>query len=63
MASRLSGAGGYLHWQKYQKRREPMPVAIVVGCAPAIFFTGPQKLAIDFDENSYFVRVNWHREA
>lgn len=50
MASRLTGAGGYYHWQKYQKRGEPMPVAIVVGCAPAIFFTGPQKLAIDFDE-------------
>jgi UbiD family decarboxylase len=50
MASRLTGAGGYLHWQKYQKRGEAMPVAIVIGCAPAIFFTGPQKLAIDFDE-------------
>ena len=50
MASRLGGAGGYLHWQKYQKLGKPMPVAIVIGCAPAIFFTGPQKLAIDFDE-------------
>ncbi len=27
-----------------------MPCAIVVGCAPAIVFTGPQKLAIDHDE-------------
>jgi 4-hydroxy-3-polyprenylbenzoate decarboxylase len=50
MASRLGGAGGYLHWQKYQKLGKPMPVAIIIGCAPAIFFTGPQKLAIDFDE-------------
>lgn len=50
MASRLSGAGGYLHWQKYQKRGEPMPCAIVVGCAPAVLFTGPQKLPIDQDE-------------
>jgi len=50
MASRLSGAGGYVHWQKYQKLGKPMPIAIVIGCAPAIFFTGPQKLAIDFDE-------------
>ena len=50
MASRLGGAGGYLHWLKYQKLGRPMPVAIVVGCAPVIFFTGPQKLAIDFDE-------------
>jgi 4-hydroxy-3-polyprenylbenzoate decarboxylase len=50
MASRLGGAGGYLHWLKYQKLKQPMPVAIVIGCAPVIFFTGPQKLAIDFDE-------------
>ena len=50
MASRLSGAGGYLHWLKYQKRGEPMPCAIVVGCAPVVAFTGPQKLVIDQDE-------------
>jgi 4-hydroxy-3-polyprenylbenzoate decarboxylase len=50
MASRLGGAGGYLHWRKYQKRGESMPCAIVIGCAPAVLFTGPQKLAIDVDE-------------
>ncbi len=50
MASRLSGAGGYLHWEKYRARREQMPCAIVLGCAPAILFTGPQKLQIDQDE-------------
>src|SRR5882672_4709435 len=50
MASRLGGAGGYLHWQKYRARREPMPCAIVLGCAPVVAFTGPQKLAIDQDE-------------
>jgi 4-hydroxy-3-polyprenylbenzoate decarboxylase len=50
MASRIGGAGGYLHWQKYRKRREPMPCAIVIGCAPVVVFTGPQKLAIDLDE-------------
>lgn len=50
MASRLGGAGGYLHWRKYQKLRQPMPCAIVVGCAPAILFTGPQKLPVDLDE-------------
>ena len=50
MASRLGGAGGYLHWQKYKKRGELMPCAIVIGCAPAILFTGPQKLPIDQDE-------------
>ncbi|HQT38009.1 MAG TPA: UbiD family decarboxylase [Acidocella sp.] len=52
MASRLSGAGGYVHWLKYKKLGQPMPVAIVVGCAPAVLFTGPQKLAIDQDEMS-----------
>ncbi|TPG22423.1 UbiD family decarboxylase [Sphingomonas koreensis] len=50
MASRLSGAGGYLHWEKYRARGEKMPCAIVLGCAPAVLFTGPQKLKIDEDE-------------
>src|SRR6476660_4373788 len=50
MASRLSGAGGYLHWQKYKKLGQPMPCAIVIGCAPAVLFTGPQKLPVDVDE-------------
>src|SRR5208282_2176170 len=50
MASRIGGAGGYLHWQKYRARKEPMPCAIVLGCAPVVVFTGPQKLAIDQDE-------------
>jgi len=50
MASRLGGAGGYLHWRKYKKRGKPMPVAIVIGCAPAVLFTGPQKLPVDVDE-------------
>ena len=50
MASRLGGAGGYQHWLKYQSRGQVMPVAIVLGCAPAILFTGPQKLPIDEDE-------------
>src|SRR5215831_5175375 len=50
MASRIGGAGGYLHWQKYRKLKKPMPCAIVIGCAPVLWFTGPQKLAIDMDE-------------
>ena len=50
MASRLSGAGGYLHWEKYRKLGQKMPCAIVLGCAPAVLFTGPQKLQIDQDE-------------
>jgi 4-hydroxy-3-polyprenylbenzoate decarboxylase len=50
MAARPGGAGGYLHWQKYRKLKEPMPIAIVIGCAPVVMFTGPQKLPIDCDE-------------
>ena len=50
MAARIGGAGGYLHWQKYRKLKKPMPIAIVVGCAPVVMFTGPQKLPIDLDE-------------
>src|SRR5450432_2999292 len=50
MASRLSGAGGYLHWKKYKKLGQPMPCAIVLGCAHAVLFTGPQKLPINVDE-------------
>ena len=50
VAREASGAGGYLHWLKYRERRQPMPIAILVGCAPVVMFTGPQKLAIDLDE-------------
>ena len=50
MASRIGGAGGYLHWKKHNQRREPMPCAIVIGCAPVAMFTGGMKLAVDLDE-------------
>jgi 4-hydroxy-3-polyprenylbenzoate decarboxylase len=50
MAARVGGAGGYLHWLKYRERKELMPIAIVIGAAPVVVFTGPQKLAIDHDE-------------
>ena len=50
MASRIGGAGGYQHWLKHRKLKTPMPIAIVVGCAPVVTYTGPQKLAIDMDE-------------
>ena len=50
MASRIGGAGGYQHWLKHRKLKTPMPCAIVVGAAPVVVFTGPQKLAIDMDE-------------
>jgi UbiD family decarboxylase len=50
MVARAGGAGGFLHWQKYQARGAPMPIAIVVGAAPVAMFTGAQKLAVDLDE-------------
>src|SRR5258706_14134043 len=40
MAARIGGAGGYLHWKKHHKRGEPLPCAIVIGCAPGAMFTG-----------------------
>ena len=50
MATRIGGAGGYLHWQEYKKRGEMMPVAIVLGCPPLVAFMGPQKLPLGMDE-------------
>jgi UbiD family decarboxylase len=50
VAREASGAGGYLHWLKYRESGQPLPIAIVIGCAPVVMFTGPQKLAIDMDE-------------
>ena len=50
MSSRIGGAGGYLHWLKYRERKEPMPCAIVIGCAPVVIYTGPQKFATNVDE-------------
>jgi UbiD family decarboxylase len=52
MAARIGGAGGYLHWRKHNKRGEPMPCAIIIGCAPVAMFTGGMKLPIDLDELS-----------
>ncbi|MEA3024939.1 MAG: hypothetical protein QOF91_224, partial [Alphaproteobacteria bacterium] len=50
VAREATGAGGFLHWLKYRERKQRMPIAIVVGCAPIVMFTGPQKLAVDVDE-------------
>jgi UbiD family decarboxylase len=51
MVARPSGgAGGYYHWIKYNERKQKMPIAIVIGAAPVVIFTGPQKLAVDLDE-------------
>ena len=50
MATRVGGAGGYLHWKKYRDRGEPMPCAIAIGAPPVVAISGPQKLAVDTDE-------------
>ena len=51
MATRVGGAGGYMHYLKHQKRGDKtMPCAIVLGCPPCVAFMGPQKLPIDVDE-------------
>lgn len=44
------GQGGAAHWEKYRARGEPMPMAMVVGCPPAVAYVGPQKLPKDVDE-------------
>ncbi len=50
VANRSGGNGGYRHWLKYRKLKQPMPIAIALGCGPVVVFTGPQKLAVDQDE-------------
>lgn len=43
-------AGGIEHWLEHNKRREPMPIAIVLGAPPLVAFLGPQKVRIGVDE-------------
>ncbi|MBI2320479.1 MAG: UbiD family decarboxylase [Betaproteobacteria bacterium] len=50
MVAGTAKAGGYLHWLKYRERKQPMPCAIVIGCAPVAVYTGPQNLGVDMDE-------------
>jgi UbiD family decarboxylase len=51
MATRVGGAGGYLHYQAWKKAgHDKMPCAIVLGCPPYVAFMGPQKLPIGVDE-------------
>jgi UbiD family decarboxylase len=50
MVARPGGAGGWIHWLKHRELKKPMEIAIVIGAAPVVAFTGPQKLAINVDE-------------
>src|SRR5450759_1879401 len=51
MATRVGGAGGYLHYQSWKKAgHKTMPCAVVLGCPPYVAFMGPQKLPTGVDE-------------
>jgi len=51
MATRVGGAGGYVHYVEHRKRGDrTMPCAIVLGCPPFVAFMGPQKMPIGVDE-------------
>ena len=51
MATRVGGAGGYLHYQAWKAAgHKTMPCAVVLGCPPFVAFMGPQKLPIGVDE-------------
>jgi UbiD family decarboxylase len=50
MVARAGGAEGYLHWEKYKARGQPMPCAFVLGGPPAVAYVGPQKLRIGLEE-------------
>ena len=46
------GQGAATHWKKYKLRGKKMPMAIVVGCPPAVAYVAPQKLPEGIDELS-----------
>jgi len=51
MATRVGGAGGYLHYLAWKEAgHKTMPCAVVLGCPPYVAFMGPQKLPIGVDE-------------
>lgn len=43
-------SGGYAHWAKFAKKKERMPIAIVLGSPPLVAVQGPQKLPLGADE-------------
>jgi UbiD family decarboxylase len=58
MSGRAGGAEGAIHWRKYNKSGEKMPVAIVMGCSPAVCYCAPQKLRIGLDELAVAGAIN-----
>ncbi|MPY68925.1 MAG: UbiD family decarboxylase [Alphaproteobacteria bacterium] len=58
MSGRAGGAEGAIHWKKYHARGERMPIAIVMGCSPAVCYCAPQKLRIGLDEMAVAGAIN-----
>ena len=44
------GADGAVHWEKYRRRGEHCPVAIVVGGPPVLAYTAVQRMPLEVDE-------------
>ena len=44
--------GGHSHWSKYKQQSKKMPMAIIVGCPPALAYVSPQKIRENVDEIS-----------
>ena len=42
--------GAHHHWLKYRRLGQPMPIAMVIGCPPAISYVSPQKIKAETDE-------------
>jgi len=42
--------GIYTHWEKYKKRGQKMPAAVVLGASPIVTFTSSQKIPERLDE-------------
>jgi UbiD family decarboxylase len=42
--------GGYMHWEKWKARGEPMPCAVVIGCPPVVTYVSIQKVPDTIDE-------------
>lgn len=42
--------GGYIHWEKWKAKGEPMPCAVVIGCPPVVAYASVQKAPVNVDE-------------
>jgi 4-hydroxy-3-polyprenylbenzoate decarboxylase len=49
----LPGSGGAVHFQQWQQRKQPMPVAILLGADPALIFAAAASLPGDYAETRF----------